>query len=99
MSFIVLSYKKIREFSLIHPDARGPLDRWYKIAEKANWANISNTRQELPHADAIGDYTCFNIGGNKYRLITKINYKKKIIFIKHILTHSEYDKGHWKDDD
>jgi len=98
MSFIILAYKAIREFSLAHPDAKEPLDRWYEIAEKADWESISDARQELPHADAIGDCTCFNIGGNKYRLITKTNYRKKKIFIKHILTHSEYDKGNFKDD-
>jgi mRNA interferase HigB len=41
----------------------------------------------------------FNIGGNKYRLITYINYQEKLVFIRDILTHTEYDKENWKNDD
>jgi mRNA interferase HigB len=47
-------------------------------------------------ADFVGDKTVFDIGGNKYRLIAYIHYRAKIVFIKHILTHAEYDKGDWK---
>lgn len=98
MPMMMLAYKAVREFVALYPDAKEPLDRWYKAAEKADWENIADVKQEFSHADAIGDCTCFNIGGNKYRLIVKINYIKKKIFIKHILTHSEYDKGKWKDE-
>jgi len=94
----IISYKAIREFCAKHPDARAPLDAWYKTAEKATWQNISEVKQVFPHADAVGDCTVFNIGGNKYRLITKIKYKKQVIYIRFILTHPDYDKGGWKDD-
>ena len=49
-------------------------------------------------ADFVGDKTVFDIGGNKYRLIAYIHYRAKIVFIKHILTHAEYDKKTWPDD-
>jgi mRNA interferase HigB len=51
----------------------------------------------FPHADQVDRLTVFNIGGNKYRLITYIVYEKKRIYIRDILTHKEYDKGKWKE--
>ena len=92
----IFSYKKIREFSQLYPDAKEPLDRWYKAAERAHWRSLAEVRKEFPHADSVGDCTVFNIGGNKYRLIVKIEYAKQMIFIKFILTHKEYDKDQWK---
>jgi len=56
------------------------------------------TRLDFPHADPVGECTVFNIGGNKYRLITKIRYNKQRVYIIHVLTHKEYDREKWKDD-
>jgi mRNA interferase HigB len=49
-------------------------------------------------AEAVGNFTVFNIKGNKYRLIVSIDYQHQLIYIKYILTHSEYDKEKWKND-
>lgn len=94
----IISYKAIREFAAKYPDAKEPLDKWYDAAEKANWKNITDVKKEFPHADAIGSCTCFNIGGNKYRLIVKIKYQFQVIYIRHILTHVEYDRKGWQSD-
>ncbi|WP_333327965.1 type II toxin-antitoxin system HigB family toxin [Microcoleus sp. BROC3] len=51
-----------------------------------------------PQAEAVGNFTIFNIQGNKYRLIVSLNYQKQIVYIKYILTHAEYDKDNWKND-
>ncbi len=53
-------------------------------------------RRELPTADAVKEFTVFNIKGNAYRLITEINYRTGRIFVRHVLTHAEYSKGAWK---
>jgi mRNA interferase HigB len=53
-------------------------------------------RQIYPSADIVGKYTVFNIKGNNYRLIAEINYRSQTIFVRYILTHSEYDKNKWK---
>ena len=52
-----------------------------------------------PKYEAVGIFTVFNIKGNKYRLILSINYEQQIIYIKYLLTHAEYDKENWKNDD
>ena len=48
-------------------------------------------------ADQVGKYTVFNIGGNKYRLITEISYERGKVFLRHVLTHADYSRGTWKD--
>jgi len=92
----VISRKKLADFSLRHPDAEAALDVWYRVAKSSVWSNLQEVRQVYPHADAVGKWTVFNIRGNRYRLIAEIGYQSRIVFVRHILTHSEYDRGEWK---
>ena len=94
----VISKKKLREFWEIYPDASEPLDKWYRVASKAAWQSLADVRTVFPHADAVYDCTIFNIGGNKYRLIVSINYNRQVIYVKHVLTHKDYDQDAWKKD-
>ena len=55
-----------------------------------------DVRKTYPHADAVGAFTVFNIGGNKYRLATSINYRTGKVYIRRVLTHEEYSKEDWK---
>ena len=78
-----------------------PLRLWYKAALKASWSTIAEVRRTYPHADAIelgsgSVVTVFNIRGNHYRLICAIEYEFFHIYVKHILTHAEYDRERWK---
>lgn len=94
----IISRKRLREFWRQHPDAKEPLDTWYRLTKRAAWRNLAETRQTFPHADPYQECTIFNIGGNKYRLITKIYYEDQTVLIRFVLTHPEYDRGKWKDD-
>jgi mRNA interferase HigB len=87
----VISYKKIREFILSHPDSDSALNAWYLTAKKANWQNLAEVQQRYLHADLAGRYTVFNINKNKYRLIARIVYRSQTIFIIDIFTHKEYN--------
>lgn len=91
-----ISYRKIREFVVLHPNSESSLSSWYKISKKATWQNIIEVRNNYPHADLVGRFVVFNIGGNNYRLIAEILFSSQRILIRHILTHSEYDRGKWK---
>lgn len=86
----------LREFWQENPDAETPLLNWFRIASKATWQNFADVREDFSHADLVGRCTVFNIGGNKFRLIVKIEYMKQKIFTKFVLTHKEYDKDKWK---
>ncbi len=92
----ILTRRTLLEFAARHPDAYTPLDDWYRTAKRVWWSDIVDVRQTYPHADAVGGFTVFNIGGTKYRLITEINYKGGRIYIIAVLTHAEYNKGAWK---
>lgn len=94
----IISRKALKEYGSRHADTIEPLDVWYRRARKATWQSIVDVRVDYPHADAVGQCTVFNIAGNKYRLIVKIEYAAQAIYVKHVLTHAEYDKGRWKDD-
>jgi mRNA interferase HigB len=74
--------------------ARAPMARWVAVAGQANWHSIIEVRQSLPTADAIKgtNLTCFNIGGNSFRLLTLISYQKQEIVVDELMTHAEYSK-------
>ena len=94
----VISRKKFREFCQVHADSCEALDDFYITASKANWVNLLEVQTVYPKAEAVGNFTVFNIKGNKYRLISSINYERQVIYIKYVLTHAEYDKDNWKND-
>ena len=92
----VISKPAILKFSERHPDALVPLMNWYRITRRADWGSLAEVRRDFAHADIVGRRTVFNIHGNNYRLIARVNYKTKRVFILHILIHVEYSKGDWK---
>lgn len=93
----IISKKKIEDFSSIHPDSKNSLSEWYKIIKNTNFENHLGLKTIFPSADLVGWKTVFNIGGNKYRLIARVNFQYKKVFILHILTHADYDKAKWKE--
>jgi mRNA interferase HigB len=65
-------------------------------ASDSNAWGFSELKQVYPSADLVGRRTVFNIAGNKFRLIARMNYQSKRVFVLYILTHAEYDRGAWK---
>jgi mRNA interferase HigB len=92
----IISRRALREFWVLHPDAEGPLSRWFKLAKKAEWSNFGELRAECPSADYVEHLIVINIGGNKYRLIIEVYFRDQVILVRHVLTHEDYDKGRWK---
>ena len=92
----IISRRKLKEAESRHSDIGAPLDVWFGIAKRTLWQDLSEVRKTFATADAVEKWTVFNIKGNKYRLITEINYRYRRIYIRHVLTHAEYDKGKWK---
>jgi mRNA interferase HigB len=92
----IISRKRLLEAAEEHRDLGEPLDVWYRVVKKAEWKNLMEVRRTFPSADAVEEFTVFNIKGNAYRLITEINYQTGRIFLRRVLTHAEYSKGGWK---
>jgi mRNA interferase HigB len=92
----VISRKALREFADAHSDAETPLDDWYRTVKRLRWISLVDVRKTYPHADSIGEFTVFNISGNKYRLATYINYRTGKVYIRHVMTHAEYSREDWK---
>jgi mRNA interferase HigB len=95
----IITKTRLTDFYIEHASAKNNLRAWYKVARIATWQNLVEVRKSFPAADIIGNFTVFNISGNKYRLIVYIDYIYQTLFIRHILTHAEYDKDDWKNDD
>jgi len=89
----VIAKKVLREFWEKHNDCEQQLKAWFQEASKAEWKNPNEIKTEFPSASIIGnDRIVFNIKGNSYRLIIKINFDYQMIWIRFIGTHPEYDK-------
>jgi mRNA interferase HigB len=95
----IITRVRLKEFWEKHPNAEISLRLWYKLTSLAQWQNFVELRQVFPSADQVENLTVFNIGGNNYRLITLVDYEYKKVFIRHVLTHAEYDKQNWKNDE
>lgn len=89
----VISRRTLVEFWASEPQAEVPLRAWWAEAECANWKCPQDIKERYATADIVGnDRIVFNIGGNKYRLIARINYRSGTVFIRFIGTHKEYDR-------
>jgi mRNA interferase HigB len=89
----IISKKILREFWTNYPDIEQSLKSWYKEAEDSSWENFNQLKDQYPSASILNDNrVCFNIKGNKYRLIVRINFEYQMMWIRFIGTHSEYDK-------
>jgi mRNA interferase HigB len=92
----IISRKALKEFWEEHPDSESALTRWFKIVDKTDFSNFVELRETFPSADLVDNLIVFDIGGNNYRLIASIHFNRNKIFIRHLLTHADYDKGVWK---
>lgn len=94
----IITRARLTAFWEKHPDSKTSLLLWYKLTLTTRWQNLAEVRRVFPTADPVGNLTVFNVSGNKYRLITLIDYTYQKVFIRNVLTHAEYDKNNWKKD-
>lgn len=75
-----------------HPGAEGPLRAWLDTVLEARWERADEVKATYATASIVGKRRIvFNIGGNKYRLVAKVSYRTKVVFVRFIGTHDEYD--------
>jgi mRNA interferase HigB len=89
----VLTKQRLLEFASKHTIVKQQLLTWHKEVKKANWTSPQDILIRYPSASILKENRiCFNIKGNEYRLIVKVNYYKQAVYIKFIGTHTEYDE-------
>ena len=89
----VIAKRTLREYWKKHKDCEQQLKSWFREAEKADWTAPNDIKADYPSASILEDNrVVFNIKGNNYRLIVRINYDYGIVWIRFIGTHAEYDK-------
>jgi mRNA interferase HigB len=89
----VIAKKILRDFWEKHPACEQQLKAWYKEASESSWRNSRDIRIDYPSASFLeGNRVVFNIKGNHYRLIVRINYDHQMVWIRFIGTHSQYDR-------
>lgn len=89
----VIAKKILKEFWEKHSDCEQQLKSWYQETTNAEWKNPKDIKLEYPSASILNDNRIvFNIKGNNYRLVVKINFDYQVIWIRFIGTHSQYDR-------
>ena len=88
----IISRRALRGFAFKHADCKKQLDIWYDKTKKATWKTPQDVKISHRNASIVGNNrVIFNIKGNDYRLVVMVNYRKRIVYIRFIGTHKEYD--------
>ncbi|HEX6746105.1 MAG TPA: type II toxin-antitoxin system HigB family toxin [Longimicrobium sp.] len=91
----IISRRTLREFWETHPrgaEAKVPLQVWHSTVEEKDWATPADVKATYGDASIIaGNRVVFNIGGNKFRLVVRINYPYRVVYVRFVGTHEEYD--------
>lgn len=92
----VISNRRLVEFSGANPDSTIPLQTWRKLLETNSPQNFAELRAMFRSVDLVDGLYVFDIKGNDYRLVCGINFQTQMCYIKHVMTHTDYDRGKWK---
>lgn len=93
----IITKRRIIEARALYPHSVSALAGWLKIVEENEFKSFSELKAVFNSIDKVGNLFVFDIGGNKLRLIASIHFNRKKLYIRHILTHQEYDKNKRKE--
>ncbi len=89
----IISRKALKTFWMRHADAQQALQAWYADVKRANWRGPADVKRIYKNASILpNNRVVFNIKGNRYRLVVAVNYPARIVYIRFVGTHAEYDK-------
>ena len=88
----IIAKGPLRDFWEQHPDAKQPLSAWFREVQQADWDMPAKVKARYANASIVaGNRVVFNIKGNHYRLVVKINYPYRMVYVRFVGTHAEYD--------
>ena len=94
----LISAGRLKEAMSEYSDAVEIVKNFAKKVGLSSWQNLIEVQADYQSAEAVGNFTVFNIKGNRYRIILSIDYEAQIAYFKYFLTHAEYSKDDWKND-
>ncbi len=92
----MISRRSLFEKVARHAEAKAAIQDCFDVASAAEWRSLEDIRETYPATDMVGALAIFNIKGNHYRLIVRVSFQYRRVYIKEFLTHAEYSKGAWK---
>lgn len=88
----VISNSALVGFAARHAEAGEPLQAWRRVITVNDFGSFADLKAVFNSVDKVGHYYVFNVGGNKYRLITAIHFNTGMVFVRQVMTHKEYDR-------
>lgn len=92
----IITQQRIWEAKSKYPEVASALDGWYRVIKRNTFLHFADIKRVFNSVDKVKELYVFNIGGNKLRIIVNMHFKRQKVYIRHILTHKEYDKDFWK---
>lgn len=92
----LVHWGRAKEFIQRYPQAKSPLVHLRDTLKNARWKSFADINRFFNSADQVGEYTIFDLGGNKFRLVAIVIFEKGAVYVRHVLTHEEYCKRNWK---
>lgn len=92
----IITHTRIVEAQRAYRECASALDAWYRVMKRGSYLNFADLKRTFGSVDKVGRLFVFDIGGNKLRLVAAIHFNTGKVFVRHILTHREYDSDRWK---
>ncbi|MGH8553496.1 MAG: type II toxin-antitoxin system HigB family toxin [Methylococcales bacterium] len=92
----VISKKPLREFSELHPESKPVIENWFRKVSSTEAFSFPMLRKSFASADYVDGFTIFDVGRNRYRIVTVIHYDKRRLYVRRVMTHTEYDRNLWR---
>ena len=97
----IISRKRLRDYAARYPHARASLEHWERVTLAGRWETPADVRSTFNDVDAVSVQSgntiyVFNIQRNEHRLVAAIHFNTKVVYVLRLMTHRDYDKGHWK---
>lgn len=92
----VITRRRLLEAAQRHRDCATALDAWYRLVKHGEFTTFAELRETFGSVDKVGGLYVFNVGGNKLRVICAVHFDRGKVYIRHVVTHREYDRGGWQ---
>ncbi len=91
---IVVGKKRVLDFMQKYNQSRRVMQSWVQLVEAATWSSLQNLKETCPTADLIKgtNLVVFDIRGDKYRIIARVDYSEQEVQIRHVFTHEHYEE-------